>query len=306
MFDDLAAYYHENVVAPFVEYRDICNDGVAGRSRDLRAALNAALALFHLREHLPGTPPSRARIECLCPDYALLGDVVNASKHKALSGSTPHGAPLVNDAEDLIEQIAFIEYEDEVGTYRYVQKTVLVKLSDGSERNLLEILTSVINFWEGHMLALGVLPKARTFTHDSGIRYRSRIECEANRLNFEIVQGQRFHQSMRLLRFSHTTGKVEPIDLTGSEVRARIYKPIYDIELSLTHDASGKTYRTEISLTEEESLILSHMSSDEERQAYVNSLPVAQAALQQLAVDAGLSKNSDGLHESALRKNCHE
>lgn len=298
MFDDLASYYHENVVASFVEYRDICNDGVAGRSRDIRAALNAASALFHLREHLPGTPPSRTHIERLCPDYALLGDVVNASKHKALNGSTPHGAPLVTDAQNLIEQIAFIEYEDEVGAYRYVQKTVLVKVSDGSERNLLEILTGVINFWEGHMLSLGVLAKARAFTHDSSVRYRSRAECEANRLNFEIVKGQRFHQRLRLLRFNNTTGKAEPIDLTGSDVRFRIYKPKYDIELSLTHDESGKTYKTEISLTEEESLILSQMHTDEERQAYVNALPVAQAALQQLAVDAGLSKVSDGERKS--------
>lgn len=298
MFDDLAAYYHENVVASFVEYRDICNDGTAGRSRDLRAALNAASALFHLREHLPSTPLSRADVERLCPDYALLGDVVNASKHKALSGNTPHGAPLVVDAENLAEQIAFIEYEDEAGTYRYVQKSVVVRISDGSEHNLLEILTNVINFWEQHMLSLSVLSKARSFTHDSAIRYRSRAECEANRLNFEIVQGQRFHQSMRLLRFNKATGSAETIDLTGSEVRFRIYKPKYDIELSLTHDASGKTYKVEITLTEEESLLLSRMLSDVERQTYVNSLPAAQAAFQQLAAEAGLSKSGDGAHAS--------
>ena len=95
---------------------------------------------------------------------------------------------------------------------------------------------------------------------------------------------------MRLLRFDKATGKANPIDLSGSEVKFRIYKPKYDIELSLTHDATGKTFKTEITLTEEESLILSHMSSDEERQAYVDGLPAAQAALQQLAVEAGLSK----------------
>jgi hypothetical protein len=290
VFDDLTAYYHENVVSSFIEYRDICNDGVAGRSRDLRAALNAASALFHLREHLSTESLSRADVERLCPDYALLGDVVNASKHKALNGKTPHGAPLVTNAENLGEQLTFIEYEDGAGAYRYVQKTVVVKLTDGSERNLLEIITNVINFWEGHMLTVGALSKARVFTHDAGIRYRTRTECEANRLNFELVQGQRFHQTMRLLRFDKTTGKAKPIDLSGSEVKFRIYKPKYDIELSLTHDASGKTFKTEITLTEEESLILSHMSRDAERQAYVNELPAAQAALQQLAVEAGLLK----------------
>jgi len=287
VFDDLTAYYHENVVSSFIEYRDICNDGTAGRSRDLRAALTAASALFHLREHLPTGSLSRADVEHLCPDYALLGDVVNASKHKALNSKTPHGAPLVTDAENLGEQLMFIEYEDEAGAYRYIQKAVVVKLSDGLERNLLEILTNVINFWEGYMLTLGVLSKTRVFTHNADIRYRTRTECEANRLNFELVQGHRFHQTLRLLRFDKSTGKAKP--LSGSDVKFRIYKPKYDIELSLTHDASGKTFKTEITLTEEESFILSHMSSDEERQAYVDGLPAAQAALQQLAVEAGLS-----------------
>lgn len=290
MFDDLAAYYHENVVASYVEYRDVCSNGVSGRSRDLRAALVAASALFHLREHLPGTPLSRADVERLCPDYALLGDVANASKHKAINGSTPHGAPLVTDAESLIERTALIEYKDDAGVYRFAQKSVMVRLSDGSERNLLDILTTVINFWEEHMCAAGVLSEARTFTHDSKIRYRSRAECETNQMNFEIVRGQRFHHNMQFLRFDNATGKAEPVDLTGYKAEWRIYKPKYDVTVSLTHDATGRAYKTEIPLTEEQSLALSRMSSNEERQAFVNNLPAAQAAFQQLAAEAGLTK----------------
>ena len=295
MFDDLAAYYHENVVSSFVAYRGISKDGVAGRSRDLRDALIAATALFHLREHLPTAAPSRAYVERLCPDYALLGDVVNAAKHKSLNGKTPHGPPFVNDAANLSEQLVFIEYEDVAGTYRYVQKTVLVKLADGSERNLLEVLTNVINFWEQHMLSLGVLSAARTFAYDGDIRARTRAECEANRLDFEIVQGQRFLQTMRLLRFDNKTGKAEPIDLTGSKLNFSIYRPKFDVEASLTHDASGKVFKTTITLTEDESALLSRISNDRERQAFVNGLPAAQAALQKLAVEAGLAKG--GSHE---------
>lgn len=301
MFDDLAAYYHEDVVSAFVDYRDTSKDGIAGRSRDLRGALIAATALFHLREHLPKTgAPSRADVERLCPDYALLGDVVNAAKHKSLTNKTPHGAPFVNDATNLGEQLVFIEYEDVAGTYRYVQKTVVVKLADGSERNLLEVLTNVINFWEQHMLSLGVLPTARTFAYDGNIRARSRAECEANRLDFELVQGQRFLQTMRLLRFNSKTGKAEPIDLTGSKLNFLIYRPQFNIELSLTHDASGKEFKKTITLTEDESAVLSRMSNDAERQAYVDELPAAQAALQQLAVEAGLATGES--HEKSASK----
>lgn len=291
MFDDLAAYYHENVVDSYVEYRDICKNGTAGRSRDLRAAMAAASALFHLREHLPGVPLSRADVEGLCPDYALLGDVANASKHKTLNGDTPHGAPLVTDASNLIERVALIEYEDDAGAYRFAQKMVMAKLSDGTECNLLEILTAVINFWEEHMCSIGVLSQARVFKDDSAIRYRSRTDCEANRLNFEVVRGQRFHQNMQLLRFDRATGCATPVDLTGCKIECRIYKPKFDLTVSLTHKESGKMYTADVSLTEEQSMALSRMASDEERQAFINGLPAAQAALQQLVAEARLGKH---------------
>jgi hypothetical protein len=38
------------------------------------------------------------------------------------------------------------------------------------------------------------------------------------------------------------------------------------------------------------SLLLSRISNDSERQAYVKALPSAQAALERLAIEAGLSK----------------
>ena len=290
MFDDLTAYYHENVVASYAAYRDLNKDGVAGRSRDLREALTAANALFHFREHLPNVAPTRKQIEQLCPDYALLGDVVNASKHKSLTGNTPHGVPLVNNAENLGERILLIEYEDEEGVYRYSAKTVVVNLIDGTERNILEILTNVINFWEQHLTSLGTISEARVFNFEPPFRARTRAECEGNRLDFELVQGHRFRQSMQMLRFNNTTGQAEPMDLTGSEVNFRIYKPKFDVDVSLTHDATGKEFKKTITLSEFDSQELSKLTSDSEKQEFVNNLPEAKDALRQLAIEAGLEK----------------
>lgn len=186
------------------------------------------------------------------------------------------------------------EYEDEAGTYRYVQKTVIVRLADGSERNLLEVLTNIINYWEQHMLSQGILSSARIFAYDGNTCARSRVECESNRLDFEMVQCHRFHQRMRLLRFNKETGNAEPIDLTGSKIKFRVYKrPQIEIDLSLKHDTSGEEFKETITLSEDESEKLSLMSDDVERQKYVNDLPVTQAALRQLAVEAGLVKNEE-------------
>lgn len=293
MFDDLTAYYHENVVSAYIEYRDIKRSGTAGRSRDIRSATIAASALFHLREHLPvPNQPTRPATEKLCPEYGLLGDIVNAAKHKTISHKTPHGTPLLADATQIGEQIVITEYLDEAGPYRFAEKTVIVKLSDGSERDLFEVLTVVINYWENFLYSSGILPSVRIFPNDSNNHPRTRIEWEENRLGFEIVRGHRFHQSMLLQRFNYQNGTVEPIDLTGSQVKFNIYKPAYEIDLSLTHDASGKEFKKTITLSEGESETAAQCKTDEDRQAYINSLPCAHEALRQLAIEAGLVNDS--------------
>lgn len=294
MFDDLSAYYYENVAAAFIEYRDTSKDGVAGRSRDIRGAIDAATALFHLREHLPAAGMlTRAEVERRCPDYALLGDVVNAAKHKTISHSTPHGSPLVTDATSLTEKLLMIEYSDADGVYRCTQKSVVAVLANGLERNLLEVLTNVVNFWESYLHSLGVLSVARAFRLEPQVRYRTRAECEQIRLNFEIVQGQRFKQTMQLLRFDQTTGTASPIDLTGSQLRFSIYKPRFDFEVSLRHEASGRELTATVPLSEDESAVLAGLKSDDERQAYATSLPAAQEALRGLAEQPGLLRASE-------------
>jgi hypothetical protein len=72
MFDDLASYFYENVVAAFNDYLNARNSGKAGRSRDIRAATIAVTALYHLREHLPQSHSITYATICLkCPDYSL-------------------------------------------------------------------------------------------------------------------------------------------------------------------------------------------------------------------------------------------
>lgn len=290
MFNDLAAYFYENVVSSFLEYREIKASGTAGGSRDIRSALVAASALFHIREHLPpGNALSRTAIERLCSDYGVLGDIVNASKHSAISGRTPHGAPLVTHAAQLSEEITITEYEDQDGSYRFVEKLVVAQLTDGSRRSVLEVLTNVMNFWQVHLNALGVVAKPRTYPFDSSQQPKSRAECESNRMGLVITPGLRFRSSMRLQRYNYETGVVEPVDLTGCQAEFRIYRPRYEVDVSLTHNASGTAFKKTVTLSEEESLVFAGMKTDDERKAYVNSLPCAQAAMRALASEVGLS-----------------
>jgi len=289
MFDDLAAYFYENVVSSFEEYLEIKDSGTAGRSRDIRTAMIAASALFHLREHLPSSHAlSRAAAEHQCTDYGVLGDIVNASKHSSISNNTPHGAPLVTSATQLEELIILTEYKDQDGTYHFVEKRVIAKLPDGTSRNILEILTNVMNFWQAHLHSLGIVSKPHTYTLDSHQQPKTRTECESSRLDLVIVKGLRFHLAMLWQRYNYETGTIDPVDLTGAEAEMNIYRPRYDVDLSLTHEATGAKSKKTVTLSEEESQILAGLRTDSERQDYVYSLPCAQEALQQLAAEAGL------------------
>ena len=293
MFDDLAAYYRENVVAAFLEYTKTSKDSMAGRSRDLRLCLVAATALFHLREHLPTSGAlTRPSAEQQCSDYALLGDIVNAAKHKSINQRTPHGPPLVADATSLTETLLIIKYEDSKGAYHFTEKSVIATLSDGSQRNLLEVLMNVVNFWEKHLHLLGVLSQARTFVFDPSIRFRTRKECDQIRLDLELVQGHRFKQQLQLLKFDKSTGLASPIDLTGTQMHFRVYKPRIEIEVFLKHEATGQEFSRKLVLSEEESAEFADLTNDEERGVYVSSLSSSLAALKELASEAGSTRTN--------------
>ena len=104
---------------------------------------------------------------------------------------------------------------------------------------------------------------------------------------------------MRLQRYDYQTREVEPIDLSGSQLKFNIYKPNYEIDLSLINNSSGKEFKKTISLSEEENQELLKCTTDEERQAFLNSLPSAKEALHHLAIEAGLDNNSAEMEPSS-------
>jgi hypothetical protein len=286
MFDDPAAYYQENVVASFFAYQKINNEKSAGKSRDLNYGLTAATSLFHFREFLPERHTlSRRDAECLCPDYGLLGDIVNVAKHRSIEKETPHGEPLIKKAEDLSERIVFIRYEDDKGPYQAIQKVIVVKLNDGTERYLLEILTNVINFWEEYLYSIGVLKATHPFLFQNPLRARTRAEVGENRFLLEYIEGVRFQQSFQVFHYNNKTGKAELVDQTGIEERIRQYRSQCSVVITLTDKNAGKKYMKTIFLSEAEKLKLSSLSTAEEQQGYLEGLPSVQAASRKLIIE---------------------
>ena len=68
----------------------------------------------------------------------------------------------------------------------------------------------------------------------------------------------------------------------------RIYKPRFDFDVSLKHDATGKEFTKTVVLSDEENAALAGMSSDEERKVFAANLPATHAALRELAAEASV------------------
>lgn len=269
MFDDTRAYFQENIVESFVAYRTIRDDGKYGKSHDLRAALTSAIALYHFREHLPDSiMKSRSEIAASCASYDLLGNIADASKHKKLT----QGQPQFTTAENLYEQVVITRYEDASGEYFDAEKLVVVKLPDGTERDVLELLTDVINFWGTVLVNAAILDSFRQFDQrpPPGSRYVPREKAFS--LDIEIIRGVRFKQPIKLLKYDKATGKADLIDLSGHKVNFRIYKPAYTVDVDLVHDETGKITKHTFDLSEEQTLELDGLETASQREDFMRKL----------------------------------
>jgi hypothetical protein len=286
MFDDLHAYFYENVRVAYRELKDRLAEPRFGRSIDLRLAVRACEALFHLREHLPDAHPlSRAEAEKRCPDLALVGDIANVSKHRAVTRRTPHGAPLVISATQLKEFMSVTQYEDADGEYRCVSKQVVAELADGTLADVMRALTNVLNFWESYLAEIGVLNAATDHAYDDGLGLRPRPPIAAGP-TLEIFKGVRFRQIARLMKFNPDTGRAEPMPLPeGAQVRMQICeRPRHQVDITLHQDESGHEFTRTVVLTADESEALD-AALKEDYEELLNSFESIKSGFSELAAD---------------------
>lgn len=269
MFDDLCAYLNENVWESYQAFVEARKSRTAGKSRDLRLAINTATALYHFREHFPKAKRKRrSELAKICPDYDLLGDIVNASKH----GQLTQGMPRLDDAESIYELHTSTMYRDELGEYWHAEKSVYARLNDGSERDLYEVLTSVLNMWLVELHSIGAIPYTvpRPIERKIGIPPRSSDTGPAP-LDLEILQGVRFTHRIRLQKYNYETNQIEPFDLAGGQVKFRMYKP-RELVVCLRNDTTGEEIVNVIPLTEKETERVMGIKDEDERSIFIRAV----------------------------------
>ncbi len=262
MFDDLEAQFHENVLPAYKAFAESLKSDTAGMNSDLRLGKDAALALFHLREHVPWAN-GKAWPAFLndCPEYVLLKDIVNVFKHG------PRRDGQIAKPTDIYETTVMTEYQDAGGPYRHITKEVTIELRDGSIKDLQAVLRAVLNMWIREFKSRQLLQRLEESTpQPASIPPRPGSDGAA-RQNLSIIQGVRFQQNVRMERFNYATGVAEPIDITGHQYQMSIYEPI-EADIVMTNPATGQTLKRKVELSAEETVKYRTLTADEERKEY--------------------------------------
>jgi hypothetical protein len=161
--EKLYAFFYETVLLRYVAYKTTRNELESGTRSDLKSAIEASIAAYHFREHLPDIyKNSRSEMEAICADYVLLGDVVDASKHKHLDRKNRR----IDSSDNIREQVVYTRYRDEAGEYTDATKSIEITLRDGTRRELFDVLTNVINMWIQFLGTKGISGKATQFPHE--------------------------------------------------------------------------------------------------------------------------------------------
>jgi hypothetical protein len=269
VFDDLEALFFENVLPAYREFLRSIRTGAAGHSNDLRLAVNAAAALYHFREHVPSSlRKTRQALAAACPEYDLVGDIANAAKHKHVS----RGSPQISSAEDIYELVVVTEYRDEHGPYRHAEKNVMVRLVNGSVRDVEGVLTAAYNMWIRELRAFGLLNGLQQAAPDVRPIPTREASSGAARLDLGIQRGVRFRAQFAFRRYNYGTGIAEPVDLSGYTGEFGVYSLAYTLDVVMRHDETGREIRLSIDLSSEQSLQYAALRTDDERQQFLSRI----------------------------------
>jgi len=162
-------------------------------------------------------------VEAACPDYRLVADVVNATKHAKITKKTPSGKSLVSSSVDIYECIILVIYNDELGEYSDIQNFVQLNCSDGVTRYFDGPLISVFNYWSDTLHDAGVVSYPNASAAQLPGSYRV-LRKDVRKVDIETLNTMRFRSTFRLLEYDDRVGSAVPLDMQGKNFKFRVFK----------------------------------------------------------------------------------
>lgn len=158
MYSDHIEKYFEALIPSFEQYL------MASAKNDAKFSLKgpaelAASLIHHYRQDLERLHPkgtmSAAEVGNHIKDYALLNRVVNLLKHP----SEAKADPLINKRDQIFEAMVINAFPHDNGPYMYSHMRIAIHLNSGVFRDLLEVVTNVLNGWGSFLIANNQIKK---------------------------------------------------------------------------------------------------------------------------------------------------
>lgn len=181
-------------------------------------------------------------------DYRILGDIANALKHKKLTRENPS----IAGSENIHEETVITAFEDKKGEYLHAETVVIVKLNNGTDRDILDILTNVMNGWLIYLDEVGITTKRpKLFPLRNPHKIVKRKDAKGH--DITITKGVQMTQRFRFQKYNPITGKVEVQKLTGSKFVFQVFqKPYHIADLQSVSTDGEKVLNFRIVFTDEE------------------------------------------------------
>jgi hypothetical protein len=188
---------------------------------------------------------SRKQIESICPNFKLLADVVNVSKH----GTIDRNSPKITNSKNIFEEIVCTKYVDKKGDFQHIQVEVIIELDSGENIVLYELLTEILNMWIEQLNSIGLFLDLPLFSiYPKSLPRRNKNSDLLKITSTKNFYGRRF----RIQRYNYELGRIEPEDITNSQISMKLYVPTYYAEVSIDQNNGNEIIKIKVDLTESE------------------------------------------------------
>ncbi|WP_144428742.1 hypothetical protein [Synechocystis sp. PCC 6714] len=268
LYDSAHSLYHELLLQSYDELKKAISGHTFGRNDCLRLATIVCSNCYHFREHLKEGYGYDFSIDYLrerCEDYILARDITNLTKHYKLTNYTP----LISNPNDIYEYLHITLYEDAKGQYRHHQIKVSVKLTTGVKKDVLSIITNVLNMWTEILVSQGILNKSIYFNYINKIFF-SRDEANKNLPLLKIKQGVRSAPIIAFSQYDYESNTLKSVDI--KDFKMRIYEKPNNTIIDYSLDIKDKTFTDFVELTDQEQGELIMLADDIDIENFIEKI----------------------------------
>jgi hypothetical protein len=171
--------------------------------------------------------------------------------------------------------LRLIVFNDELGEYTAPQLEVYVKLDNGTEIKLINILYNVMTMWRDVLDNLGIISREplEPLIIDIPI---SRDEASKRRANLQIRKGEDYQWHFRMEKYNYEKKITEPMDITGMDIQFQIRKLPENapIHIHITNPSIGVDVEFDFSipLSEEQALHYTELTENEKKEKFLKEI----------------------------------